>query len=287
MSEKLLKEWGKVCINGKLVAAEEATVSAIDRGFLYGDGIFETIRVYKGVPFMLDAHLARMAEGCSVISMPPPNMEQVKLWVEETLSANCLSDAYLRITATRGATGLLWYDLDTSSVTVVIMAKPMVQERFSEGLRLMVSSFRSDELSPLSRIKHTGILWKIMARAEARRAGVDDALLLNTKGHVSEATAANIFWVCDGKLFTPALDCGILAGITRAIVIEIANAVGIETQEGYFTLDDVFNAEEVFLTSSTRELVPVRSLGDKQFGDMGYGRMTKLLLSLYQERLPS
>ncbi|MDI6828051.1 MAG: aminotransferase class IV, partial [Armatimonadota bacterium] len=181
----------------------------------------------------------------------------------------------------------LWYDLDAYSPTVVIMAKPIKQEKFDGGIRLMVSSFRSDELSPLSRIKHTGILWKVMARAEARRVGMDDALLLNTKGHISEATAANIFWTRDKKLFTPSLDCGILAGITRAIVIEIADAVGIETAQGHFTIEELFNADEVFLTSSTRELVPVRLVGEKQYGEVAPGSMTRLLASLYQERLPS
>jgi branched-chain amino acid aminotransferase len=252
-------------INGRIMPAREAVISVLDRGLLYGDGIFETIRVYAGKPFMLDAHLARMAEGCSVIALPMPDVEGIKRGVVQVLKANGLFDAYLRITVTRGPTGGLWYDLDRSSPTVVIMTKPFAPRDFGEGLSLIVSSARSDEESPLSRIKHTGILWKMLARAEAKRAGADDALMLDTKGHVSEATSANVFWVRGGALYTPSLDCGILPGITRAVVIDIAREQGTAVREGKFPPDDLLAADEAFLTSSTWELAQIGSIAGKEF----------------------
>lgn len=283
MMDYLTEDWGQVCVNGELIPAGDATVSPMDRGLLYGDGIFETIRVYAGKPFMLDAHLARMQEGCAAIVLEPPDMGKVKLWVEETLKANGLSDAYLRITITRGPTGGVWYDLERSCPTVVIMAKPYAQPDFGEGLSLTISSFRSDEQSPLTRIKHTGLLWKILARTEAKRAGVDDALLLNTSGRIAEATAANIFWVREGTLYTPSLDCGILAGVTRMVVIGIAKDQDIAVVEGEFPLDDLLRAEEAFLTSSTCEIAPIRSVADKTFTGTIPGQMTRRLMSLYKQ----
>ena len=280
----LIDSWGRISVNGKLVAAAEATVSPLDRGLLYGDGIFETIRVYAGKPFMLDAHLNRMANGCFVISLPMPDHEQIRRWVREALDANSLSDAYLRITVTRGPTGGVWYDFDQACPTVVILCKPYAQPDYGNGLILRLSTFRSDEQSPLTGIKHTGLLWKIMARREARQAGVNDAIMLNTKSHVAEATSANAFWARDGVLYTPSLDCGILAGVTRGIVLEIAREQGIEAVEGHFAFEELLAAEEAFLTSSTWELAPIRSIDDMTFAEAP-GEVTRLLTELYRDRV--
>lgn len=272
-------------MNGKLTAAGEAVISALDRGLLYGDGVFETIRVYAGKPFMLDAHLARMADGCSVISLPPPDAEEIERGVRQVLSANGLSDAYLRITVTRGRTGGLWHDLACSSSTVVIMAKPLIPPHFGDGLHLIVSKLRSDEQSPLTRIKQTGILWKILARAEAKREGADDAILLNTQGRVAEATSSNVFWMRDGKLFTPSLDSGILAGITRSVVIALAREHGTAVVEGEFALDELSAADEAFLTSSISEIVSIRSLDGKEFKLRSPGPMARQITKLYHLRV--
>ena len=281
----LTKIWGQVYANGGLMEAGEAVVSALDRGFLHGDGVFETIRVYKGKPFMLDAHLERMADGCSVIRISPPDSEEIRRGVKLALEKNGLSDAYLRITVTRGASGRLWYDLDHSTPTVVIITKPLVPKDFGEGLRLMVSAFRSDEESPLSRIKQTGILWKILARAEAKESGVDDAVLLNTKGRVAEATSANMFWTRNKALYTPAIHCGLLPGITRRIVIETARANGLAVREGAFALDELKGAEEVFLTSSTWEIAPAKSLDGVLFPGGSPGPITRRLADLYRQKV--
>lgn len=279
----MIGDWGQVSVNGNLIPAAEATVSPLDRALLYGDGIFETIRVYAGEPYLLDVHLKRMAHGCSVIMLPAPDRE-IKRWVREALDANDLSDAYLRIAITRGPTGGLWHDLENSCPTVLILCKPYHPPDFGEGLTLRLSTFRSDEQSPLTRIKHTGLLWKIMARREATQAGVNDAIMLNTKGYVAEATSANAFWIRDGVLYTPSLDSGILAGITRGVVLEIAREQGIEAIEGHFAFEELLAAEEAFLTSSTWELAPVRSVEDMTFADAP-GKLTRRLAEEYRERV--
>lgn len=275
--------WGTVYVNGRLVPARDAVVSACDRGLLYGDGIFETVRVYDGKPFMLDAHISRMAEGCSVTSLCPPDAEEVRRAARDILDANRLtSDAYLRITVTRGATGRMWYDLGHDQTTLVLLAKPYDPPNHGRGLRLTVSaSFRSDERCPLSRIKHTGILWKILPRAEAKGSGFDDALLMNTANQISEATSANAFWVRDGKLYTPDLACGILPGVTRSIVMQVARENGVAVVEDCLPLAHLLGAEEMFLTSSTAELTPIRSVNDTAFESPG--TMTRRLTALYGE----
>lgn len=275
--------WGRVFLDGALKPASEAMVSAFDRGFLYGDGVYETIRVYAGKPFMLDAHLERMARGCSVIGLTPPDAAEIADGARQVLEKNGLADAYLRITVTRGATGKLWYELSSSKSSLLIVARPYSAPDFGEGLRLIVSSFRADERNLLSGVKQIGILPKILARSEAKSAGADDAMVLNTAGYVAEATSSNAFWSKDGALFTPCLDSGILAGITREIVIGVARKNGLAVHEGRFTLDDLLAADEVFLTSSTWELAPVRSLGETVFG--GPGSITTRVAELYRQQI--
>ncbi len=280
----LNETWGLVYVNGTLMPAGEASVSALDRGLLYGDGLFETIRVYNGMPFMLDAHIRRMGDGCAVIEFPPPDPDEIRRAARQVLEANDLTgDAYLRVTVTRGPTGRMWTDLGGSQPTLIAVAKPYSPPDHGNGLRLTVSqSFRSDERSPLSRIKQTGILWKIMPRVQAQRAGFDDALLLNTSADISEGTSANIFWTKDGALHTPALECGILPGITRSLVIQVAREHNIAVTEGCFPIEHLLSADEAFLTSSTAELVPVRSIGDTEFPG---GPITGLLTRLYRQRI--
>jgi len=282
----LTQAWGQVYINGGLAAAHEAVVSAFDRGLLYGDGVYETLRVYSGKPFMLDAHIRRMAHGCSVIALTLPETEEIREGVRLVLAANSLTDAYLRITVTRGATGRLWHDPAPSKPTLLIIAGPLVPRDFGDGLRLVVSRYRADERSPLSGVKQTGILSKILARAEAVRAGADDAVLLDTRAFVAEATSSNAFWLREEKLFTPSLTCGILAGITRRIVMEIAREREIGVVEGEFALGELRTAEEMFLTSSTWEIAPVRSLDGVEF-PRASGPITKRLQELYRGRTPA
>lgn len=280
----LTETWGQVYVDGKLMPAHEAAVCVFDRGFLYGDGVYETLRVYGGKPFMLDAHLRRMAEGCAVISLKPPDRDAIEQGVHSVLDADHLQEAYLRITVTRGATGRLWYDVEDALPTVVIIAKPYTPPDFREGVRLIVSRFPTDELSPLSGVKQIGILAKILARREASGAGADDAILLDHRGNVSEATSSNVFWVSRGKLFTPSLSCGILAGITRAIVMELARADGLEVCEGEFGLDSLLSADEAFLTSSTWEIAPIASVNDVEIGGTER-RVAERLHSLYLKKI--
>lgn len=279
--EGLSREWGKVFLNGRLVDAGEAAVSAFDRGFLYGDGVFETLRVYSGVPFKLDSHLDRMARGCRTIRLKMPDPCEIKEGVRAVLEGNRLSDAYLRITVTRGATGLMWSDLACEEPTLMIIAKPYHPKDFGAGLKLVLSHLRTDEGNPLSGVKQTGISAKILARSEAVDSGADDALMLDMRGNVAEAASSNIFWVRNGRIYTPFLSCGILPGITRSTVIGIAQCRGLSILEGEFCLDELRAAEEVFLTSSTWELAPVLSLDGRDFPSPN-GPVTMRVLDCYR-----
>lgn len=280
----LTELWGKVYVSGRLSPAEEASASALDRGLLYGDGLFETVRVYGGKPFMLEEHLRRMAEGASRIALVLPDKEEIKAAVGAVLQANSLTEAYLRITVTRGPTGKMWSDLSGCSPAVLVLAKPFNRPDFGEGLRLTVSRFRIDERGPLCGVKHTGILPKILARTEAVNSGADDAVLLDTRGFVGEGTSSNLFWAKGGRLYTPSLSCGILAGVTRQVVAEIASAEKIAVEEGEFRLDVVKEAEEVFLTSSTWEIAPVRELDGSVFRGSA-GPVTTAIHRLYRKRI--
>lgn len=282
MRDDLTNEWGYIQVQGKLVPAGEAIVSAFDRGFLYGDGVFETVRVYSGKPFMLDAHFERMALGCSIIGLQPPEFETLKEDIPRLLEANQLQEAYLRITVTRGATGRIWYDTSTDKQTVVMIARRFERPDFGDGIRMTVSRFRADERSPLTGVKRIGILEKIVARKEAIRAGFDDALMMDTRACVAEATSSNVFWVRENTLFTPALSCGILPGITRRVVIEIAHAKGLRVNEGEFQIEEINTAEEMFLTSSTWEIAPVRCIDGKEFA-VCTETLTAQLARAYQE----
>jgi len=180
----------------------------------------------------------------------------------------------------------MWHDLSHDKPTLIVFAKPYSNPGHS--LRLTVSkSYRSDERSPLSRIKQTGILWKILPRADAVRSGFDDALLMNTAGDISESTSANTFWVRDEVLYTPSLECGILPGVTRSIVVQIAREAGIEVIEDRFPLDHLLGADEAFLTSSTAELAPVRSIEETVFPSDAPGPMTRRVMELFRDHVRS
>ena len=262
-----------VYVNGEVVPREDAKVSPFDRGFLYGDGLFETIRAYAGVPFMLDAHLHRMGASAAALGIPMPERAELGEAVTRLIELNQLGDAYVRITVTRGLhTGAL-APAEPAEPTVLVEARklhPYPPELYANGATVVVSSLRHDSDSPLRRHKTTNYLLSILAKREARERGADEALLLDAAGHVAEGTTSNIFCVRrhggrDSTLLTPPLDMNILPGITRATVLDLAPEAGIETGETRFTLDDLCSADEIFLTNSLMEVMPVRSVDDREF----------------------
>jgi branched-chain amino acid aminotransferase len=279
-----------VWVNGR-PATGDAHVSALDRGFTLADGLFETLRVYDGRPFRLDSHFARMARGAGVlgISMPAGELrETVAAALRDAADAGW-RDAALRLTVTRGA-GIVGVapppaahaPRPTSVVTVqpVPLFPPAIYER---GLSARVASGVRNERAMTAGLKTLGYTDAVLALAEARRAGADEAIFLDTEGHCSEATSSNLFAVVGDTLVTPPVSCGALPGITRAAVMELARGLEIEVAERVLTLDELTGAREAFLTSSLRELAPLVRVNDQAIGHGVPGSTTRELTRAYEQ----
>jgi len=275
---------GIVYLNGKLIQRSRATISALDYGFLYGFGLFETMRAYKGKVFRLDKHLSRLATSAKVLELSIDEME-LKDAVMNTIKANKLGDARVRITVSPGE-GAVNADPRTcrKSTVLVVTEKyiPFTQQVYRDGFRVIISSFRRDSQSILSGLKSTSYLMNVMARQEARLAGADEAVCLNEKDLLAEASMSNIFVVAGGILRTPGLESGILPGITRQVVLELASQMGINCLEGDIELDDIYKVEEAFLTSSLLEVMPLTRVGDKRISNGRVGNITRKLITAYK-----
>lgn len=267
----------KVWLDGALVAEEAVRVPVSDHGFLLGDGVFETLRVYRGEPFALAEHLARLRHGLEALRIPAPAAD-LEAAAREVLSANDLGDARMRITVTSGP-GPPGLARGTGPPTVLIVAAPLTP--WPPTSTAVVSRQRRDERSPLAGVKTTSLAESVIAAAEARAAGADEALLLNTAGHLCEATTANVFVVREGVAATPPSDSGCLPGITRAHVLELGAV------EERLTPADLTRAEEAFLTSSTRELQPLVAIDRRPVGGGEPGPVTRRLAAAYSDLVSS
>lgn len=255
-------------IDGRLCNREQAKISVLDHGLLYGDGVFEGLRFYHGKPFRWERHMRRLRQSAQAIALDWHWTEvQLLDGVRAVIAASGLDAGYLRVVLTRGEGSL---GIDPSSCTqpsaIVICdeLRMISRDQRDNGLRLVSSSLRRVPGSGLdSRVKSLNYLLSVMGRIEARQAGADDALLLNTDGSIAEATAANLFCVRDGVLLTPPTYCGALAGITRATVLELADSLGLTWRETPVTAHDLYCADEAFLTGSGARLAPIRSLDDR------------------------
>ncbi len=268
-----------VWLNGRLVSEADAQISVLDRGFTLGDGLFETMRAYGRRVFRLTDHLDRLTRSASRIGLPLP--EGLFLAVTETLEANRLDEAAVRLMVSRGPSppGLLPSPEPTP--TCVITARPAPQPPVT--LRAATASGRLNEHAPTAGLKRLGYLDSIVAVMEAQAAGHDDALLHDTAGHVAEATASNIFVLAEGILRTPPTSCGILAGITRAAVLEIASALDAPATEESIDPDTLSTAEEAFLTSSLREVVPLTAVDGRSIGRGMPGPLTRKIQQSYAD----
>lgn len=276
-----------VYLNDRILPASDAKISVFDHGFLYGDGIYETMRVYEGVVFMLDEHLRRLHRSASLIGLDlPKDMSGIKLAVYETLQANSLTNAYVRLTVSRGY-GPIGLDPDLcKEPTFVVIAnefKNYPHAYYSEGLSLLTASTRRNLREALNpQIKSLNFLNNILAKIEAKRAGAYEAVMLNSDGYLAEGSISNIFFVSEGILHTPSTGCGLLDGITRSIVMDIAAKNGIEVKEGEFTPEMLYRADEVFITNTTMEIMPVNRVDAARFR---VGAMSKLLLKKYRQEV--
>lgn len=276
-----------VYINDKIVNRDKAAVSAFDRGLLYGYGLFETMRSYGGAVFRLDRHLNRLTRSAEAIGLAPAlDVPQLAFAVAQTLDANGIADARIRLTVTAGQGGRALSLPASGPLTVMIAVEELAlpsPDVYSKGLSACIVSIRRNSGSPLSRMKTIGFMDNILARDEASRKGADEAILLNERGRVVECSTSNIFIVESGGLVTPPLDSGILSGVTREAVIELASQIGIEVKEETVAIERLLLADEVFITNSIIELMPVVSIDGRAVGAGGPGEMTRRLMSAYRE----
>lgn len=279
----------KIWINNKIVDDRAAKVSVFDRGFLYGDGVFETMRSYSGIVFKADAHLDRLYNSLKVVKIKIPYSKSLlKSQIYKLLKINKLSDAYIRITATRGTGTVGLAKMDCKNPTVVIFVKkftPYPARMYKNGISVKIVKVRQNENSPVSGVKSISFLNYILARFEAKEAGFDDAIMLNSKGEISECTVSNIFLVKARQLITPSLESGILPGVTRKAILGLASRVGLRAIEKKVTAKELYNADEVFLTNSLMEVMPVVKVDNRLITTGKPGVFTRLLHLEYQSRL--
>jgi branched-chain amino acid aminotransferase len=272
----------KVYISGQFYDKSEAKISVYDHGLLYGDGVFEGIRSYGGKIFRLRQHLQRLYDSAKAIRLEiPMSQEQLAQAIRQTLDLNGLKDAYIRVVVTRGA-GSLGLDPRKTSDPQVIIITDHIQlyppELYENGLEIVtVATIRNHPNAVNPRIKSLNYLNNILAKLEAIQAGCLEALMLNHKGEVAECTGDNIFVVTRGVVRTPPLDAGILEGITRNAVLELAQRAGIPTREESLTRHDVYTADECFLTGTAAEIIPVVKCDGRVIGNGKPGPITRQL----------
>lgn len=270
-----------IWVNGERLAADGIHVSARDRGFTLADGVFETMRARRGVVFRLDRHLARLERSLDVLQIPQP--ADLRAWIAAAITGGS-EDASVRLTVTRGpAPGGVAIPRAVTP-TVVIAVNPMPgfpSAIYESGLSAHVPSGRRNERSLTAGLKTLAYTDAVVGMIEAGRAGADEALFLDTDGHCSEATSSNLFAWTGSVLLTPPVSCGALPGITRATVMELAAAQGIDVAERAFTLDELFGANEAFLTSSLRGIAPLVRVDGRAIGSGAPGPRTRALSSAY------
>ncbi len=252
-----------VFLNGKFVPEAEAVVPVSDRGFLLGDGLFETVRVAGGKPFRLAQHLERLARGAEFLQIRLPfTLQELDAFATRLIAENGVSDAVLRLTLTRGPGGRGYSPKGANQPTLVMTLQPLPPTLASDppAWRMITSALRIPAGDALATFKTTSKMLNVLARAEAEQQGADEALLLNTNGEVAETAGGNVFWVAHGKICTVPAEQGALPGITRATVLEICLTLGLATEVCPIKPDQLVAAEGVFVTQSVWGVVPVASL---------------------------
>ena len=272
-----------VYIDGEFLPQEEAKISVFDHGLLYGDGVFEGIRSYQGRVFKLDEHLQRLYDSAKAIMLEIPiSIEDMEEAVLETLRRNQLHDAYIRLVVTRGV-GDLGLDPDKCPVpTIFIIADKITlypPNFYEDGLEIITVSVRRNYAEAISpRIKSLNYLNNILAKIEGKQAGVEEVLMLNAEGYVVECSGDNIFFLKDNVIVTPPTHLGILEGVTRNTVIDLARELGITVEEKVFTRHDLYTAKECFLTGTAAEVIPVVKIDQRIVGNGHPGTVTQKLI---------
>ena len=282
-----------VNVDGRLAGERDAVVSVFDHGFLFGEGVYEVMRTYRQRPFLFEPHMRRLRASADRIALPLPTSDtEIRDRISATIAAAHLpAEAYIRLLVTRGV-GEIGYDpASCPTPTVVIIVKPHLElapEAYRDGVTIaLVSVVRNhpESVSPL--IKSNNLLNNALAWQEAHRRGAAEALMKNHRGEIAECAMSNIFVVTGGVLRTPPTTAGLLAGVTRAYVLDLAGKVGIRALEETLREDDIASAEEMFFTSTTREIVPVVRVDDRVIGAGKPGPVTQRLRAAFAEALRS
>ena len=279
----------KIYLNDKLVDKAEAKISVLDHGLLYGDGIFEGIRLYEGCLFKLDAHLERLEHSAKAILLNLPwSFREMADAICETCRANELENGYVRLLVTRGEGALGLSINNCNAPRLVIIADKIQlypQEYYDNGLKIItVPTRRCSPAALPPTVKSLNYLNNILAKIEAQHFGYHEAIMLNDQGYVAECTADNVFLIHKGELLTPPVSSGALRGITRETVIEIAGEIGIPWRETQLTRYDVWIAEELFLTGTAAEIIPIVEVDARQIGSGRPGPITAKLFEGFRKR---
>lgn len=281
-------------INGTITGMDRATVSVIDHGFLYGDSVYETVRTYGRRPFLMERHLERLERSASAIHLRLPWSRrhlagEIDRTLEAARGAGSGGEFAIRVMTTRGP-GPLGYDPDLCPrPTLVILVRPLTPVSAADreiGIPAIVAKLRRNPIESLDpRIKSSNLLNNILAAHQAKDAGAVEAILFNTAGFLAEGTLTNVFFVKDGDVRTPSLDCGILSGVTRDLLLDLAARAGTTIEQGRYSEQDVSSAEEIFVTSTTKEILPVARLDGRPVGSGSRGPVTRRLQDLFRRRV--
>jgi branched-chain amino acid aminotransferase len=276
-----------VYINGKLIPGEEAKVSVFDHGFLYGDGLFETMRAYQRRIFRLEHHLQRLFLSLEYLKfLIPFNFDYLKEAIYNTIEANRLEDAYIRLTVTRGEGATVPDPATCKAPNLIIITReyvPYSSALYQKGYKGKIVGVKPSPHMPTISMKTLNFLNHIIAKMEAKASGFNEGIMVNTDGFVTEGTVSNIFMIKGGSLFTPAKEVGLLPGVTRQAVLEIAEAKGLETREAKITINELLMAEEAFLTNALIEILPLVRVDEHPIGKGISGPLTQELMSAYKE----
>jgi branched-chain amino acid aminotransferase len=286
-----------VNVNGRISDGASAVISVFDHGFLYGEGVYETIRTYNGQPFLFDRHMKRLRTSAAMILLDVPwsDEEYLKRCVETMNAAglgrqpgDSAAEAYIRILHTRGIGDLSYDPAATPTPSLVVIIKPLPvppEEQFTNGVKVcMVDVIRNHPQSVNPLIKSNNLLNNALCMQQALRKGGVEGVFRNYRGELSECSQSNLFIVTGGIVRTPPLDAGLLAGITRAFVFEVGATTGVHVEETPLTDEDLFTADEAFFTSTTKEIMPIVQVDDHTIGRGTPGPITRKLLAAYRTR---
>lgn len=265
----------KVFLNGKFLAINEAKISVLEPAFLYGIGLFETMRSYKNKIVYLDEHLQRIKKSCRFVGLEfPYALNKLKEIIKRTQELNGFFDAYVRLT--------LWkLEQGTGILISTKKYRPYSKKKYRNGFYAMISRFRQNENSFFARMKTTNRLLYELSFNEAERKDYDEAIILNNRGLITEASRSNIFLIKNNEIFTPSLECGTLDGITRKVILDLAKIYNIKAYEGNFTLQNLYDADEAFLTNSLMGVMPLTSIEENSIGKGKCGELTKFFIEKY------